>query len=62
MLITCVTYFGMLFNLDIKRGMCEQMYGSFLEQSVDLTGLMEKGEEITSNFSSLLSVEATCGI
>lgn len=62
MLITCVTYFGMLFNLDIKGGMCEQMYGSFLEQSVDLTGLMEKGEEITSNFSSLLSVEATCGI
>lgn len=38
------------------------MCGSFLEQSVVLTGLMEKGGEISSNFSSLFSVEATCGI
>lgn len=38
------------------------MCGSFLEQSVVLTGLMEKGGEISTNFSSLFSVEATCGI
>lgn len=42
--------------------MCEQMCGSLLGQSVVLTALMEKGGEITSNFSSLFSVEATCGI
>lgn len=38
------------------------MCGSFLGQSVVLIALMEKGGEITSNFSSLLSVEMTCGI
>lgn len=42
--------------------MCEQMCGSFLGQSVVLSGVTEKGGEITSNFSSLLSVEATCGV
>lgn len=42
--------------------MCEQICGSFLGLSVILTGLMERGGEITSNFSSLLSVEVACGI
>lgn len=45
-----------------KGGICEQMCGSFLGQSVVLTGLTKRGGETTSNFSSLLSVEATCGI
>lgn len=53
----------LIYCFDVHRGrMCEQMCGPFLGQSVVLTGVMEKGGEITSNFSSLLSVEATCGI